>query len=80
MDWIEINNCDVCVVNETGLTGGKYMEVSDGYSWYDANSEWTKGISGGSGFIIKKAIRCEENDRQDGKCVPCKNRMELPQV
>ena len=32
MDWIERSNCDVCAVNETGLTGGEYMEVSDGYS------------------------------------------------
>ena len=37
---------------ETGLTGREYMEVSDGYSWYDTNREWMKGRSGGSGFII----------------------------
>ena len=30
MDWIERNNCDVCAVNETGLTK-KYMAVSDGW-------------------------------------------------
>ena len=36
------------------------MEVSDGYSWFDANREWTKGRSGGAGFIIKERIRCEE--------------------
>ena len=60
MDWIEISNCDVCAVNEIGLTGEEYMEVSDGYSWFSANREWTKGRSGGAGFIIKKRIRCEE--------------------
>ena len=52
MDWIERSNCDVCAVNEAGLTRGAYMEVSDGYSCYDANREWTKGRSGGAGFII----------------------------
>ena len=54
MDWIERSNCDICDINETGLTGEEYMEVSDGYSWFDANREWTKGMSGGAGFIIKK--------------------------
>ena len=60
LDWIERNNCHVCALNETGLTGEEYMEVSDGYSWFAANREWTKGRSGGAGFIIKKRIRCEE--------------------
>ena len=60
MDWIERSNCDICAVNETGLTGEEYMEVSDGYSWFAANREWTKGRYGGAGFIIKKGIRCEE--------------------
>ena len=56
MDWIERSNCDICVVNETGLTGEEYMEVSDGYSWFAANRKWIKGRSGGAGFIIKKGI------------------------
>ena len=30
MDWIKRSNCDICAVNETGLTGEEYMEVSDG--------------------------------------------------
>ena len=30
MDWIERSNCDICAVNETGLTGEDYMEVSAG--------------------------------------------------
>ena len=60
MDWIERSNCDICAINGTGLTGEEYMEVSDGYSWFAANREWTKGRSGGAGFIIKKGIRREE--------------------
>ena len=39
MDWSERSNRDICAVNETGLTGEDYMEVSDGYSWFAANSE-----------------------------------------
>ena len=35
------------------------MEVSDGYSLFAANREWTKGSSGGAVFIVKK-IRCEK--------------------
>ena len=27
MDWINRSNCDICIVNETGLTGEEYMEV-----------------------------------------------------
>ena len=27
MDWIERSNCDICAVNETGLTGVEYMEL-----------------------------------------------------
>ena len=60
MDWIERSNCDICAVNEIGLTGKEYMKVSDCYYWFAANREWTKGRSGGAGFIIKKGIRCEE--------------------
>ena len=56
MDWIERSNCDICPVNETGLTGEVYMEVSDGCSWFAANRELTKGMSGGAGFIIKKGF------------------------
>ena len=52
MDWIERSNCNISAVNETGLTGEEYMEVSDGYSWFSANREWTKGRPGGAGFII----------------------------
>ena len=56
MDWIERSNCDICSVNETCLTGEEYMEVSDCYSWFAANREWTKWRSGGAGFIIKKGF------------------------
>ena len=47
MDWIERSNCDICAVNETGLTGEEYMlQVESG----------PKGRSGGAGFIIKKGF------------------------
>ena len=70
MDWIERSNCDICAVNETGLTGEEYMEVIDGYSWFAANREWTKGRSGGACFIIKKRIRCEERiDKMEDVCL-----------
>ena len=52
MDWIERSNCDICAVNDTGLTGEEYIEVNDGYSWLAANRKWTKGRSGGACFII----------------------------
>ena len=26
IDWIEINNCNVCTVNENGMTGDEYMD------------------------------------------------------
>ena len=32
------------------------MEVTDGYSWFAANREWTKGSSVGAGFINKKGF------------------------
>ena len=70
MDWIERSNCDICAVNETGLTGEEYMEESDGYSWFAANSEWTKERSGGAGVIIKKGIRCVEmTDKMEDVCL-----------
>ena len=49
----------MCVANETSLTGEEYMELIDGYIWYAANNEWTKGRPGGAGIIIKEGIRCE---------------------
>ena len=54
MDWIERSNCVVCAVNETGLTGDKYVEVSYGYSWFAANREW-KGMS------AQLTILCSQN-------------------
>ena len=70
MDWIERSNCDMCAVNETGLTGEEYMEVNDGYSWFVANREWTKGRSGGAGFIIIIKNRCEEMiDKMEDVCL-----------
>ena len=47
------------------------MEVSDGYSWFAENREWTKGRSGGAlGFTIKKVNRCEEMiDKMEDVCL-----------
>ena len=70
MDWIERSNCDICAVNETGLTEEEYMDVSDRYSWFAANREWIEGRSGGAGIIIKKGIRCEEMiDKMESVCL-----------
>ena len=55
-DEILRSNCDGCPVNETGLTGEEYMEVSNGYTWYAANREWTKGRSGCAWIIIKEGV------------------------
>ena len=60
MDWIERNNCDVCVVDDTGLPGEEYMELSNGYTWYAANGEWAKGKFSGAESISKDGISCEE--------------------
>ena len=32
------------------------MEVSDGYSWFAANREWTIGRSGGAVSSLKKGF------------------------
>ena len=53
---IERSNYDICAVNETSLTEEEYMEVSDGYSWFAANRECTKGRSDGACFIIKNGF------------------------
>ena len=29
--WMKKNECDVCAINETGLNGNEYVEVSDEY-------------------------------------------------
>ena len=48
-----------------------YLSIlSDGYSWFAQNREWTKGRSGGAGFIIKNGIRCEVMiDKMEDVCL-----------
>ena len=31
--WMKKIECDVCAINETGLNGNEYVEVSDEYKW-----------------------------------------------
>ena len=47
-------------INETGLNGDEYVEVSNLYRWVGTNRDWSKGKSGGAGFIMKKDIRYEQ--------------------
>ena len=35
--WMKKNECDVCAINETGLNGDEYVEVSDEYKWIGTN-------------------------------------------
>ena len=48
-------DCHICAINETGLNGEYYLEVSNLYRWVGTN----RGNSGGAGFIMKIYIRYE---------------------
>ena len=49
MDWIERSNCDICAVNETGLTGEEYMEAG-----YKTGARYSQNASvKGSGRVPK---------------------------
>ena len=37
--WMKKNECDVCAINETGLNGNEYVEVSDKYKWIGTNRD-----------------------------------------
>ena len=54
--WMKKNECDVCAINETGLNGDEYVEVSDEYKWIGTNRDWMRGKTGGVGFVIKSDI------------------------
>ena len=41
--WMKKNECDVCAINETGLNGNEYVEVSDEYKWIGTNRDWMRG-------------------------------------
>ena len=47
---------DICAINETGLNGDEYVEVSNLYIWVNINRDWSKGKSGGAGFIMKNIL------------------------
>ena len=53
------NECDVCAINETGLNGNEYVEVSDEYKWIGTNRDWMRGKTGGVGFVIKSDMECQ---------------------
>ena len=52
------NEYDVCAINETGLNGNEYVEVSDEYKWIGTNRDWMRGKTGGVGFVIKSDMEC----------------------
>ena len=54
------NECDICAINETGLNGNEYVEVSDEYKWVGTNRAWTRGKSGGVCFVIKSEMECQK--------------------
>ena len=53
------NECEICAINETGLNGNEYVEVSDEYKWIGTNRYWMRGKSGGVGFVIKISCNSE---------------------
>ena len=57
--WMKKNECDVCAINETGLNGDEYVEVSDEYKWIGTNRDWMRGKTVGVGFVIKSDIECQ---------------------
>ena len=57
--WMKKNECDVCAINETGLNGNEYVEVSDEYKWIGANIYWMRGKTGGVWFVIKSDMECQ---------------------
>ena len=59
-EWMSMYDCDICAINETGLNGDEYVEVSNLYRWVGTNRDWSKGKSGGAGIIMKKDIRYEQ--------------------
>ena len=57
--WMKKIECDVCAINETGLNGNEYVEVSDEYTWIGTNRDWMRGKTGGVGFVIKSDMECQ---------------------
>ena len=57
--WMKKNEYDVCAINETGLNGTEYVEVSDEYKWIGTNRDWMRGKTGGVGFVIESDMECQ---------------------
>ena len=57
--WMKEKECDVCAINETGLSGNEYGEVSDEYKWVGTNRDWMRGKTAGVGFVIKSDMECQ---------------------
>ena len=53
------NECNVCAINETGLNGNEYVEVSEEYKWIGTNRDWMRGKTGGVWFVMKSDIECQ---------------------
>ena len=66
--WMK-KRCDICTINETGLNGNEYVEVSDEYKWVGTNRYWMREKVGGVGFVIKRGLECQKLscDREDVK-------------
>ena len=56
-EWMSVYDCDMCAINETGLNGDEYVEVSNLYRWVGTIRDWSTDKSGEAGFIMKKYIR-----------------------
>ena len=52
-EWMSINDCDICAINETGLNADEYVEVGNLYQWVGSNRMVRRKIWRGL-FIIKK--------------------------
>ena len=57
--WMKKNESDICVINETGLNGNEYGEVSNAYKCAGTNKEWMRWKSGVIGFVIKSEMECQ---------------------
>ena len=55
----EQTGSDVCAINETGLNGNEYVEVSDEYKRIGTNRDWMRGKTGGVVFVIKSDMECQ---------------------
>ena len=73
--WMKENECDVWVINKTGLNGNAYVEVSEEYKWIGTNRDWIRGKTGGVDFVINSDMECQRilyelwRHKRRGKCI-----------